>query len=52
MSSDCDWRGLVVHETAHQWFGDSVSLERWDQKWLSEGHATFYQRLWEAAVGL
>ncbi len=48
---DCAWRGLVVHETAHQWFGDSVSLTRWDQKWLSEGHATWYQRVWEAASG-
>lgn len=49
--SECDWRGLVVHETVHQWFGDSVSLMRWDQKWLSEGHATFYEHLWEAAAG-
>jgi aminopeptidase N len=48
---DCAWQGLLIHETAHQWFGDSVSLERWDQKWLSEGHATFYQRLWETATG-
>ena len=48
---DCGWRSLVVHESTHQWFGDSVSLARWDQKWLSEGHATFYQRLWEAANG-
>ena len=48
---DCGWRGVVVHEVAHQWFGDSVSLERWDQKWLSEGHATFYQRSWEADSG-
>ena len=32
---------------SHQWFGDSVSLTRWDEKWLSEGHATYYERLWE-----
>jgi aminopeptidase N len=47
----CAWEGLLVHETAHQWFGDSVSLTRWDQKWLSEGHATWYQRLWEGESG-
>ena len=48
----CAWQGLLVHETAHQWFGDSVSLVRWDQKWLSEGHATWYQRLWGGRVGV
>ena len=31
----------LVHETAHQWFGDSVGLRRWPNIWLSEGFATW-----------
>lgn len=33
----------IVHETAHQWFGDSVGVERWPQIWLNEGFATWAQ---------
>ncbi len=32
---------LIVHEIAHQWFGNSVTEKDWDDVWLSEGFATY-----------
>jgi len=36
---------LVAHESAHQWFGDSVTEKDWDDVWLSEGFATYFALL-------
>ncbi|MGW7073742.1 M1 family metallopeptidase [Streptomyces sp. NPDC054866] len=36
---------IMVHELAHQWFGDSVSPSSWSDLWLNEGHATWYEAL-------
>jgi aminopeptidase N len=36
-------RTAIVHELAHQWFGDSVGLRRWPDIWLSEGFASWIQ---------
>ena len=38
-------RGPVVHEVAHQWFGNSVTERDWDDVWLSEGFATYFTHL-------
>jgi aminopeptidase N len=34
---------VLVHELAHQWYGDSVAPESWSDVWLNEGHATWYE---------
>ncbi|MBG0565693.1 M1 family metallopeptidase [Actinoplanes aureus] len=37
---------VVVHEMAHQWFGDSLSLAEWKHIWLNEGFASYAEWLW------
>ncbi|MFK0100799.1 M1 family metallopeptidase [Streptomyces sp. NPDC091040] len=36
----------MVHELVHQWFGDSVTPDDWQQAWLNEGPAVYYAGLY------
>jgi aminopeptidase N len=38
-------RNIVIHEIAHQWFGNAVTETTWDDAWLSEGFATYFTLL-------
>jgi len=41
-----EFEAVLVHELAHQWWGDAVSLADWRDIWLKEGLATYAEWLW------
>ena len=42
--------GLIAHEIAHQWFGNSATEKDWNHVWLSEGFATYFAILYLESV--
>ncbi|MFE5811979.1 M1 family metallopeptidase [Streptomyces sp. NPDC056479] len=42
---------VVVHELAHQWWGDLVSVDQWKDIWINEGFARYAQWLWSEHEG-
>jgi aminopeptidase N len=41
-----NWHFLIVHELAHQWWGDLVTCASFHHIWLNEGFATWSEAYW------
>ena len=39
---------VLVHELAHQWYGDEITPDDWRDVWMNEGMAMYLQGMWEA----
>jgi len=43
---DFSWERIIAHETAHQWWGNLITLREWSHTWLNESFATYSDFLW------
>lgn len=41
---------IIIHEMAHDWFGNKITLARWQDIWLNEGFATWFEWRWDGGA--
>lgn len=46
---DFSWERIIAHETAHQWWGDLITLREWSHTWMNESFGTYSDYLWTRA---
>ena len=51
MADPAQFRSDLLHEYAHQWYGDAVTPDNWKDLWLNEAFAMYTQIRWEVSRG-
>jgi aminopeptidase N len=45
-------QNTIVHELGHQWLGDLITCGTWNDLWINEGGAMWFEALWQEQNGI
>ncbi|MBS0012185.1 MAG: M1 family metallopeptidase [Bacteroidales bacterium] len=49
IDKDLNWKRIIAHEIAHQWWGNLITLRTWSETWMNEGFGTYSDYLYTEA---